>query len=105
MTVPRSVDEAAKINFGVAITGYLYCPQLYDFCLEGVVYFDQKSRFASGRLIRTSAVSEFLDLAGYQIARTLTESAYVLVDKAGPWEFTLKDKASDERPPAGDTMT
>lgn len=103
MNVPRSVEEAAKINFGIAITGYLYRPQLYDFCLEGVVYFDQKSRFASGRLIRTSAVSEFLALAGYRVARTFTDSAYVLVDKEGPWEFALKPKASGELPPAGET--
>jgi hypothetical protein len=105
MNIPRSVEEAAMINFGIAITGYLYCPQLYGFCLEGVVYFDQKSRFANGRLIRTSAVSEFLDLVGYQVARTFTGSAYVLVGKDGPWEFCFENKASDKRPPAGETMT
>lgn len=103
MNVPRSVEEAAKINFGIAITGYLYRPQLYDFRLEGVVYFDQKSRFASGRLIRTSVVSDFLEIAGYWIALTSTVSAYVLVGEEGPWQYPPKSDASISRRPEGKT--
>lgn len=56
MIVPRSVGEAEKNQFGVAITGYLYCPQLCGFGFVGIVYFDRKKRFVSGRLIRTSVV-------------------------------------------------
>ncbi|WP_244636442.1 outer membrane lipoprotein-sorting protein [Pseudomonas coleopterorum] len=104
MTVPRSVDEAAKINFGVAITGYLYCPQLCGFCFEGVVYFDRKARFASGRLIRTSVVSDFLEIAGYWIALTSTGSAYVLVGEEGPWQYPPESDASKKRRPEGKTI-
>lgn len=103
MTVPRSVDEAAKINFGVAITGYLYCPQLCGFCFEGVGYFDRKARFASGRLIRTSVVSDFLEIAGYWIALTSSGSAYVRVGEEGPWQHPPESGASIKRRPEGKT--
>lgn len=103
MNVPRSVEEAAKINFGIAITGYLYRPQLYGFCFEGVVYFDQKARFASGRLIRTSVVSNFLEIAGYWIAVTSTGSTYVLVCQDGAWHYPPESDASINRRPEGKT--
>lgn len=101
MNVPRSVEEAVEFNFGIAITGFLYQPALYGFCFEGVVYFDQKSRFASGRLIRTSAVSDFLKIAGYWIALTSTGSAYVLVGEEGPWQYPPENDASINRRPGG----
>jgi len=103
MNVPRFVEEAAKINFGIAITGFLYQPKLYGFCFEGMVYFDQKSRFASGCLIRTPVVSDFLEIADYWIALTSTASAYVLVGEEGPWQYPPESDASIKRRPEGKT--
>lgn len=77
--VPRDVLEASRINFGRAITAFLHQPEVEGFSLVGRVYFDHKDRFKSGRLIRTSNVIEFIDIADYLIAITLTGSAYVLI--------------------------
>ncbi|PBP46177.1 hypothetical protein CCL13_12305 [Pseudomonas syringae] len=104
MNVPRSVDEAAKIHCAMAITGYLYCPQLCGFCFEGVIYFDRKERFASARLIRTPVVSDFLEINGYWIALTSSGSAYVLVGEEGPWQYPPESDASIMRRPGGKTI-
>lgn len=87
--VPSAVREAALTPFRLAITGYLFSPELCGFCLTGRIFFDQKERFRPGRLIRTSAVEEFFELCGYMIAVTLSGSAYVLVAEDGPWVFSL----------------
>ncbi|WP_296258862.1 MULTISPECIES: hypothetical protein [unclassified Pseudomonas] len=77
--VPNEVLEASRINFGRAITAFLYQPLIEGFSLVGRVYFDQKDRFKSGRLIRTSNIIEFIDIADFLVAITLTGSAYVLI--------------------------
>lgn len=91
LSIPNAVREAATTQFRLAITGYLFKPELYGFCLTGRIFFDQKERFRSGRLVRTSAVEEFFEHCGYTIAATWSGSAYVLVAEDGPWVFTFPE--------------
>lgn len=77
--VPTEVLEVSRINFGRAITAYLHQPEIEGFSLVGRVYFDHKDRFRNGRLIRTSNILEFVEIADYLVAITLTGSAYVLI--------------------------
>ncbi|ARD13740.1 MULTISPECIES: hypothetical protein [Pseudomonas] len=90
-TVPNAVHEAAKTQFRLAITGYLFEPELCGFCLTGRVFLDQKERFRPGRLIRTSAVEEFVEQCGYTLAATWSGSVYVLVAEDGPWVFAFPE--------------
>jgi hypothetical protein len=78
-TIPTEVLEVSRINFGRAITAYLHQPEIEGFCLVGRVYLDSKDRFHDGRLIRTSNILEFVEVADYLVAITLTGSAYVLI--------------------------
>ncbi len=77
--VPIEVLAASRISFGRAITAYLHQPEIEGFSLVGRVYFDHKDRFRNGRLIRTSDVLEFVEIADHLVAITLTGSAYVLI--------------------------
>ena len=77
--VPIEVLAASRISFGRAITAYLYQPEIEGFSLVGRVYFDHKDRFRNGRLIRTSDVLEFVEIADHLVAITLAGSAYVLI--------------------------
>ncbi|MBM0210372.1 hypothetical protein ALQ72_01901 [Pseudomonas syringae pv. maculicola] len=77
--VPDEVVNAARLNFSIGVTAYLYHPEVYGFSLTGRVYFDHKERFPNGRMIRTSDVIEFVEIADYVVAITLTGSAYVLI--------------------------
>lgn len=77
--VPIEVLAASRISFGRAITAYLHQPEIEGFSLVGRVYFDHNDRFRNGRLIRTSDVLEFVEIADYLVAITLTGSAYVLI--------------------------
>lgn len=76
---PKEVMDAFEVNFGVTVTGYMNEPEIMGFSLVGRIYFDHKDRFANGRLIRTSNVSEFVERSGYLLAFTLTQSVYVLI--------------------------
>jgi len=80
LNLPNAVLEASHIHFGRAITAFLHQPEIEGFSLVGRVYFDHKDRFKSGRLIRTSDVLEFIEIADYLVAITCTGSAYVLID-------------------------
>lgn len=80
--VPIEVSDASLINFGRAITAFLHQPEIDGFSLVGRVYFDHKDRFRNGRLIRTSDVLEFVEIADHLVAITLTGSAYVLIAPA-----------------------
>lgn len=93
--VPAAIRDAASINFTLAVTGYLFTPTLYGFCLVGRVFFDQKDRFKTGRMIRTSTVMEFIEREGYVIAMTWSGSHYVLVDEDGPWVLSLPEERGD----------
>ncbi|MCF5164794.1 hypothetical protein GIW45_12120 [Pseudomonas congelans] len=77
--VPVEVSDATLINFGHAITAFLHQPEIEGFSLVGRVYFDHKNRFENGRLIRTSDIVEFAEIANHFVAITLTGSAYVLI--------------------------
>jgi hypothetical protein len=79
LNVPIEVSQASVINFGRAITAFLHNPEIEGFSLIGRVYFDCKDRFKNGRLIRTSDVVEFIEVAQYLVATTCTGSAYVLI--------------------------
>lgn len=48
-SIPNAVREAATTQFRLAITGYLFEPELCGFCLTGRIFFDQKERFRTGR--------------------------------------------------------
>ncbi|MDY1046971.1 hypothetical protein SOM55_09175 [Pseudomonas coleopterorum] len=85
--VPTAVRDAALIHFRLAITGYLFNPELCGFSLTGRIFFDRKERFKQGRLICTSVVEEFFEHCGYMIAVTWSGSAYVLVAEDGPWVY------------------
>lgn len=89
---PQEVIEASRIDSGVAVTAYLNQPEIMGFSLVGRIYFDHKDRFASGRLIRTSDVSEFLERSGYLLAFTLTQSVYVLICPSSELSRVLKDE-------------
>ncbi|BBI43269.1 hypothetical protein KPSA1B_101995 [Pseudomonas syringae pv. actinidiae] len=78
--IPTPVLQASHLSFLGGVTGYLYQPQVWGFCLIGHVFFDSKDRFKTGRLIRTSSVREFQDDQGYLIAVTTSGSRYVLID-------------------------
>lgn len=93
--IPALVLEAYELSFPGGVTGYLYQPQVWGFCLIGHVFFDSKDRFKTGRLIRTSPVREFHDEQGYLIAVTSSGSRYVLIhvdvaldlsDRDGPFD-------------------
>lgn len=90
-SIPQAVRAAATMSFSIAITGFLFAPQLDGFRLIGRVYFDRKDRFKTGRLIRTSAVTEFIEANGYIVAQTFSGSGYVLVAEDGPWSLSLPD--------------
>jgi len=77
--VPIEVADASLINFGRAITAFLHQPEIEGFSLVGRVYFDHKDRFENGRLIRTSDIVEFVEIANYFVAITLTGSTYILI--------------------------
>lgn len=77
--IPDDVVNAARLNFGIGITAYLHHPEVCGFSLTGRVYFDRKDRFQNGRLIRTSDVLEFVEIADHLVAVTLTGSTYVLI--------------------------
>lgn len=77
--VPVEVSDASLINFRRAITAFLHQPEIEGFSLIGRVYFDHKDRFKNGRLIRTSDVVEFVEIADHLVAITLNGSAYVLI--------------------------
>ncbi|RMV99639.1 hypothetical protein ALP03_200197 [Pseudomonas amygdali pv. tabaci] len=76
---PQEVIDASRIDFGVAVTGYLHQAEMEGLSLVGRIYFDDKDRFRNGRLIRTSDVSEFRERHGLLLAVTLTRSVYVLI--------------------------
>lgn len=90
-TVPDAVREAVERSYPIAITGFLFAPEMHGFCLCGRVFFDQKERFKTGRLIRTSTVIEFIEANGYPVALTYSGSAYVLVAEDGPWNGQWPD--------------
>lgn len=80
LEVPDLVLQAARLTFTGGVTAFLYQPEVWGFCLVGIVYRDWKDRFRNGRLIRTSSVREFEHEHGYLIAITESGSRYVLVD-------------------------
>jgi len=82
LEMPIGILQAAQLTFTGGVTAFLYQPNVWGFSLVGVVYRDWKDRFRSGRLIRTSNVSEFDHEHGYLIAITGSGSRYVLVDPA-----------------------
>lgn len=75
------------------ITAFLYCPELLGFSLVGRVYYDQKERFQTGHLIRTSDILEFIEEGGYWLAITATSSSYVLLAEDGPWTPLTGDQS------------
>ncbi|MCH5531328.1 hypothetical protein L6205_19490 [Pseudomonas syringae pv. syringae] len=89
---PQEVIEASRIDFGVAVTAYLNQPEIMGFSLVGRIYFDHKDRFASGRLIRTSDISDFVERSGYLLAYTLNQSVYVLICPRSELLRVLKDE-------------
>ena len=86
--VPAAVNEAAARSYGMTISGYLFEPRHHGLSFDGLIFFDKADRFDTGTRIRTSAVIEFVERSGYVIAVT-NKSAYVLVDKDGPWKLAL----------------
>lgn len=82
---PPSIAQAALVEFEfeISITAFLYLPELDGFSLVGNIYCDRRGKFTDGRLIRTSAVLEFLQCAGYHIACTFSGSRYVLLSASG----------------------
>lgn len=83
LRIPEAVEAATLLQFTGGVTAFLYEPRMYGFSLVGMVYKDRKDRFRSGRLIRTSDITELLDEHGYLIALTISGSRYVLVDPNG----------------------
>jgi hypothetical protein len=77
--IPGDVVNSTRLNFGIGITAYLHHSEVCGFSLTGRVYFDRKDRFQNGRLIRTSDVLEFVEIAEHLVAVTLTGSTYVLI--------------------------
>lgn len=93
--IPTPVLEASHLSFLGGVTGYLYQPQVWGFCLIGHVFFDSKDRFKTGRLIRTSSVREFHDEQGYLIAVTTSGSRYVLIDVDVTLDLSDRDEPFD----------
>lgn len=93
--IPTPVLEASHLSFFGGVTGYLYQPQVWGFCLIGHVFFDSKDRFRTGRLIRTSSVLEFHDEQGYLIAVTTSGSRYVLIDVDVTLDLSDRDEPFD----------
>ncbi len=80
LEMPSLVLQATRLTFTGGVTAFLYRPEVWGFCLIGIVYRDWKDRFRSGRHIRTSSIREFEQEHGYLIAITESGSRYVLVD-------------------------
>jgi len=97
--IPSLVIAASQLIFTGGVTGYLYQPQVWSFCLVGRVYFDSKDRFRSGRLIRTSNVLEFHDEHGYLVAVTTSGSRYVLIDPDMNPDLSDRDEPLDPGTP------
>lgn len=93
--VPDPVSEAALVERGSGVTGYLFEAELEGFCLIGRIFFDQKDRFKNGRLIRTSTIREFSVQGDYLRAVTFTDSVYVLIN-ADHSLLNLRIRGSDE---------
>ncbi len=79
--IPAKVAAAMKIEFGFRVTGYLVCAVREGLGMIGVVYGDEKGRFANGHSIRTSAVLDAEVIQGYVVVQTLN-SLYVICDWA-----------------------
>ncbi|WP_122429437.1 hypothetical protein [Pseudomonas viridiflava] len=94
-SIPAAVRAAAAMSFSIGITAFLFSPELQGFHLVGRVFFDHKDRFKTGRLIRTSSVTEFIEINGYVVALTFSGSVYVLVAEDGPWPLSLPDDRGD----------
>lgn len=80
---PSAVVSAAAHKFNVPVSAILWLPEIEYPCLVGHVFMDLSSRFADGRLIRTSEVMEVFEEGDYTIARTFSGSHYLLVGTRG----------------------
>lgn len=80
--IPTIVATAMKIDFGVQISGYLIYVVPDPLGMIGVIYGDDRGRFADGRSIRTSRKVASSTIEGYEVVQTLN-SRYVICSWSG----------------------
>lgn len=82
--IPSRVAKAMGTQFDVAVTAYLSSAQYGegDVYLTGIVFGDDRQRFADGTAIFTSIIIGSQELQGYLVVHTLN-SSYVVCDWAG----------------------
>lgn len=77
---PVAIQNAMELDFGVPITGYLFDAIYSPPVIIGIVYHDNRDRFADGSAIHTSALRGTVSIMGYPIVQTITGSIYVIVN-------------------------
>ncbi|WP_122388410.1 hypothetical protein [Pseudomonas syringae group genomosp. 3] len=75
--IPTIVATAMKIDFGVQISGYLICVVPDPLGMIGVIYGDDRGRFADGRSIRTSRRVASSTIEGYEVVQTLNSRCVI----------------------------
>ncbi len=82
--ISSGVAKAMDTQFDLAVTAYLSSAQYMEgeVCLTGVIFGDDRKRFADGTTIFTSMIIRSQELQGYLVVHTLN-SSYVICDWAG----------------------
>jgi len=80
--IPTIVATAMKIDFGAQISGYLICVVPEPPGMIGIIYGDDRGRFADGRSIRTSRKVASSTIKGYEVVQT-RNSRYVICSWSG----------------------
>lgn len=80
--IPTIVATTMKIDFGVQISGYLISVVPDPLGMIGVIYGDDRGRFADGRSIRTSRTVASSNIEGCEVVQTLN-SRYVICSWSG----------------------
>jgi hypothetical protein len=80
--LPTIVATAMKTDFGFPISGYLICVVPEPPGMIGVIYGDDRGRFANGKSIRTSRKVASSTIKGYEVVQT-RNSRYVICSWSG----------------------
>lgn len=83
-SIPSGVLKAMQIQFELPVTAYLTSVQYGEgeVYLTGIIFGDERKRFANGTTIFTSVIMGTQEVEGYLVVHTLN-SSYVICDWAG----------------------
>ncbi|AIB44635.1 hypothetical protein [Pseudomonas lurida] len=90
--IPKIVAKAMQVDFDAQISGYLICAIPDPQGMIGVIYVDDRGRFANGSSIRTSRVVASSIIKGYVVVETLN-SLYVICSWSGCKQYLYPSRA------------